>query len=1235
MGSVAKALDYFMRILTIRFKNLNSLAGEWHIDFSHPLYTESPLFAIIGPTGSGKTTILDGICLALYGQTPRLGRLTKNTNEIMARQTGECFAEVEFETGKGRFRCHWSQHRSRRQPSGDLQQPKHEIADADSGEILDSKLKDVVLRVEAVTGMDFDRFTRSMLLAQGSFAAFLGAGPDERAPILEQITGTDIYSRISIKVHELRTIEQQKLSVLQAELDTAHLLSNKEKEELTTGLAAKKEEAGLLTKSLQSLRDKMTWLVGIDKIEEELKTTRQAQSEYARRKTEAGEQLAKLALAERALSIEGDYAGLLGLRGQQREETENLAGCRKKIPKLEAAVAVAAKDLKQAQKALQDVRLTEQQEKEVIKQVRAFDLACVDVRLSRDALLAKRQKGGKEAENYQHSITANNQSLTEINKQLAAALQYDKTHQADEGLVEGLAGLSQQGKHIGEIDAAYRKTIAALLKAKNDRKIAGKLQAEAEEKLQKVATGSEAAQAQHQKLAGEVTELLAGRNITALRHEVETSAEKQRLLEKAYELMQMIDVGSSKVQELTEQKVRHTARHIELAVSIKKDSDQQQIISRLVGTLEDKMELLIRVRNFEEERVQLTDARPCPLCGATDHPYARGNVPEPEEAKQELDRARKNLNEINKQLTTTLVEQAGITKEVERIENDIRETKGLLASTEKEGHELVDRLAMSNKAENRLDMVRAELALTSKNLKDLQQTLGKVDKKSAQEQQAKAVWDKAKEKFVSCEKSVQSARHAQDMVQAEFIRLCREQEAQVAGLAELCREFLTRIAPYGVTNCEVAQIVSIVTDLTTRQAAWKKNQANQRTLLQQQAQLTADRKTATALLDKLIKELTETAEQEKVVNSQLTRLLDERRKLYGKKDPDKEEKRLVDQLAATEKKRDALRDTVAQTDKEQHTLRRQINLLAASIQKRDSLLAKQQTAFQHVLKEVGFTGEEAFVAARLDPKEREPLITLRDALIRQETELQARQRDQVKALENEKEKKITDETSEQLQGSLNQQQQNFVEVQQAMGSAEKQLADDTALRQRQKERLKSLHTAQKECERWDMLHGLIGSADGKKFRNFAQGLTFEVMVNHANQQLAKMNDRYILIRDEIQPLELSVIDNYQAGEIRSTKNLSGGESFIVSLALALGLSRMSSRNVRVDSLFLDEGFGTLDEEALETALETLVSLQQDGKLIGVISHVPALKERIATQIQLHAGSDGRSSISGPGCAIVE
>ena len=122
-----------MRILGVRFKNLNSLVGEWQIDFTHPAYASDGIFAITGPTGAGKTTIMDAVCLALYGSTPRLNKVTKSGNEIMSRQTGECFAEVTFETGKGRYRCHWSQRRARKKPDGELQQARHEIADADTG----------------------------------------------------------------------------------------------------------------------------------------------------------------------------------------------------------------------------------------------------------------------------------------------------------------------------------------------------------------------------------------------------------------------------------------------------------------------------------------------------------------------------------------------------------------------------------------------------------------------------------------------------------------------------------------------------------------------------------------------------------------------------------------------------------------------------------------------------------------------------------------------------------------------------------------------------------------------------------------------------------------------------------------------------------------------------------------------------------------------------------------------
>ncbi|MEA2101500.1 MAG: SbcC/MukB-like Walker B domain-containing protein, partial [Thermodesulfobacteriota bacterium] len=228
-------------------------------------------------------------------------------------------------------------------------------------------------------------------------------------------------------------------------------------------------------------------------------------------------------------------------------------------------------------------------------------------------------------------------------------------------------------------------------------------------------------------------------------------------------------------------------------------------------------------------------------------------------------------------------------------------------------------------------------------------------------------------------------------------------------------------------------------------------------------------------------------------------------------------------------------------------------------------------------------------------------------------------------------KKITETPLVDLKEEQAETQVTLKRVGEEIGALKQKLKDNKNARLRHQEKRLLIKAHKEECTRWDALHSLIGSSDGKKYRNFAQGLTFELMVSHANRQLEKMTDRYLLVRDDEQPLELNVVDNYQAGEIRSTKNLSGGESFIVSLSLALGLSKMASRKVRVDSLFLDEGFGSLDEDALETALETLAGLQQDGKLIGIISHVAALKERISTQISVLPVSGGRSTISGPGC----
>ena len=363
-----------MKVLRLSFKNLNSLAGVWDIDFKHPDYVSSGIFAITGPTGAGKTTILDAICLALYGQTPRLNRITQSENEIMSRQTGECFAEVEFETAKGRFRCHWSQHRSRKQADGQLQSPRHEIAEAGSGMILESKLRAVIDKVEDVTGMDFDRFTRSMLLAQGGFAAFLQARPDERAPILEQITGTAIYSQISIKVHERTSAERKRLGELRAELDGIQLLSPAEAEALVLEKSELQRAESTLTAAARIVNEARSWRERIAGLEVELRQLDQDRLAFEMRKAAAAPELERLALAGRALKLGGDHAHIHLLRTQQAGEQGELVAAAERLPRLQIDWQTAYDALELVESRLNRARIEQAEEAELIRMTRALDV---------------------------------------------------------------------------------------------------------------------------------------------------------------------------------------------------------------------------------------------------------------------------------------------------------------------------------------------------------------------------------------------------------------------------------------------------------------------------------------------------------------------------------------------------------------------------------------------------------------------------------------------------------------------------------------------------------------------------------------------------------------------------------------------------------------------------------------------------------------------------------------------
>ena len=249
-----------MRLIELRLKNLNSLKGEWHINFADTAFTNEGIFAITGQTGAGKTTILDAICLALYSQTPRLGDITGSANEIMTQGMGECSAEVIIEIDNKQYQCSWYQHRAHKKAKGNLLPIKHEISDVKTGKILEEKKSKTAAYIQDLIGMDFSQFTRSIMLAQGSFAAFLKSDTDKRGAILEKITGTSIYGTISLNVHEKHRTEKETLSKLQYGLDGLLLLDTDEENHLKAELQSHQSTQSEQQQIIQDLSDKIQWL---------------------------------------------------------------------------------------------------------------------------------------------------------------------------------------------------------------------------------------------------------------------------------------------------------------------------------------------------------------------------------------------------------------------------------------------------------------------------------------------------------------------------------------------------------------------------------------------------------------------------------------------------------------------------------------------------------------------------------------------------------------------------------------------------------------------------------------------------------------------------------------------------------------------------------------------------------------------------------------------------------------
>lgn len=1073
-----------MKILELRLKNLNSLYGEWRIDFTHPEY--DGIFALTGPTGAGKSTLLDAICLALYGATPRLGRISRSSAEVLSRQTGESYAEVLFESQAGRFRCHWEQRRSRKKAGGSLQPPEHQIIDEETQKPIETKKSLVLSIIEEKTGMDFERFTRSVLLAQGRFDHFLKADEEQKSKMLEQITGTELYSEISRRVHEREREEAGRLQLLQTEFSGIRLLSPEEEEAIRRELQTKQTQAEKWSLEMNSASQAVSWLTGLGSLERELHSLTEAETALKIETEKFGPRKIRLSRADQAARLEQNYSVLELLRRQQlqirtalqteqRESGELQAEVQKQIQAAEAAeqqVQSAKRELETAAPDLQKIRLLEHRSEELERAVREAEALSGE---SAQKLRSVRDQKTETEEKLQNKC----RELEQIQNYLAA-------HAADETLPRILAGIQEQIRNLETKREELRR---------------------AEEEQRQAETSLRGAR-------------------RALGNRENLSAE---LLQQVRKAAEQIDGAKNRFSRLLNGHtlVQYRSRKEELL--------RELAFSQTAARLEDL-------------RTQLADGAPCPLCGSEQHPFTEGQIPSPDQNNRKIE-----------ELTELIQSAEQLEKQRETLETAGRDLQKQQSQTEVEQREIQSQVRYAenllSERSGRLERIRADLG------------------------------------------------RAEQRLSAE-------------------------LEPFGA---EGDGFDSVRAELEGRAQQWELQSEQQTRIRQQIAELEHESKRLEEKQQDRLEEAERWEMQLEQLRTESSETRRERRQYFSGRSADAEEQRLKKLLEQAEQQQRQTRDRSEALHRSWTETQTKLKERGRQLQEGEAELTEREPDFLSDLERAGFRDEKDFLEARLLPEERELLRTEAAELEERRNTLHGRREELERRLETEREKKLTEKTAAELEAEIGALAESIGAIGEETAGCRHKLTENETAKNRLDEKRSAVEAQQREQLRWQKLYELIGSADGKKYRNFAQGLTFELMISYANRQLAKMTDRYLLMRDSGDPLQLNVIDNDQGGEIRSVKNLSGGESFIVSLALALGLSQMASRKVRIDSLFLDEGFGTLDEDALDNALETLARLKQEGKMIGIISHLPALKDRIQAQLAVRPGSCGRSVLSGPGC----
>ena len=1239
-----------MKILCIRGRNLASLSEEFAIDFTSDPLSSAGLFAITGPTGSGKSTLLDALCLALYGETPRLAtagqtRLPDVNGEtitsgdpraILRRGCGEGYAEVDFVGIDGvAYRARWTARRARGMSGGRLQAIEMSLARvADGQDIGGRTLSEVKREAVAKVGLTFTQFTRAVLLAQNEFATFLKSNDNDRAELLEMLTGNERFSDISRRAYQRAKEELARLEQLQARIADQLPLDSDERSALEANLARADHDVAAIEQRRTTLEGWLRWHEALAKAVADERVAEAQVAKAGETRDAAANRRATLHLVEavqpartlleehRRLATESAAAVTAGGEAEKAVAIADAA-----VRSANAALVNGQKSLGQAEQARQAAAPGLARAHALAAQIESLKPGHAEAQLTRQSSDVALKEAGRALEEKQAEFAR-------LQEDMRATRDWLSAHAGRQPLAVEWSRwdilLKQAGATSEELSKAATalKTltgqVAAASKAAETRQAARITQ---ESLADATARALDAANAE---VSGFDRDALVRRR-AALEEKRERIADATSIWLRLDDLLARRQAAAAKL-DATRKAIAENAFLLEQA-----RSEKPACADTLAGA--ERALRLAReasTASIETLRAALEDGSPCPVCGAVEHPWA-DHDPGLRAALGALERdmkqAQKALDAVSGRLAAAETRADHLAREqleADRALADLAEACAA-AQSQWDSDPLADE---APGAETRKDWLASRaaanrgaldaLAGQEKALRDAESRRDAAQRDATAAQQelttATAAATAAAVELQRLEQELTAAQHRTDTFQRQSDAVLDQLDA---AFPDKGWRDAWQASPHGFSRSAGEQADE-----------WLTKQQHVTTLESQSATLQAALKEMSVAVEAATRQLVSAQERFTSIDDDIASKNAELHALFEGRSAAEVDAALTGALDKAGRAVAEKQFLVAEAGKAQAKAAEALDQRKLHAQSLAQATSNAAAAMREWLEDFNASrdAEPVIDAGQLAvllahdatwiQQERAELGRLDVAL----AEAQAVHKSLRDAREAHEATRPSEDAAEAIREKFNSVKIELVTANDRKAALAVKRAQDDERRAKHAAISSDLVAQEARTRTWSQLNDMIGSADGKKFRNIAQQITLDVLLGYANRHLESLARRYRLERIA-ETLDLMVIDRDMADEVRSVHSLSGGESFLVSLALALGLASLSSHRVKVESLFIDEGFGSLDADSLRIAMDALDGLQAQGRKVGVISHVQEMTERIGTQIRIERQGGGKSRVS--------